>query len=368
MSFLFVDTERVWRGGQDQLLSLLRGLHERGHSIHLVCHPGSILEDRVRDSGITVHSLAIPREIGLIPYLRLRRIILEGRPEILAFNTPRAILLGSLASRRTSVRARLIFRRVSFPLHRNLVTRLKYSWGIDCIVAISDSIRRQLLAGGVPGRLVHTIYEGLDLSLFPLRPPGEVLHALRTAVVGTVASLSPEKGLSNLVEAAALLPYPGTRVRFIIVGEGECRPDLEALVRARDLADAFEFKGFQAETLKCLYGFDLFVLPSLSEGLSSAILAAMAASLPVIATNVGGIPELVRHGHNGLLVPPGDPNSLAKAIQFLCDNPQEAREMGRRGRLRAEEEFTLARKILQTEALCSSLLQKPAPTTGAADA
>jgi glycosyltransferase involved in cell wall biosynthesis len=191
---------------------------------------------------------------------------------------------------------------------------------------------------------------------------------LRTAVVGTVASLSPEKGLSNLVEAAALLPYPGTRVRFIIVGEGECRPDLEALVRARDLADAFEFKGFQAETLKCLYGFDLFVLPSLSEGLSSAILAAMAASLPVIATNVGGIPELVRHGHNGLLVPPGDPNSLAKAIQFLCDNPQEAREMGRRGRLRAEEEFTLARKILQTEALCASLLQKPAPTTGAADA
>ena len=114
--------------------------------------------------------------------------------------------------------------------------------------------------------------------------------------------------------------------------------------------------------------FDYFVLPSLSEGLSSAILSAMAASLPVIATNVGGIPELIQHEENGLLVAPADAVALAQAIQRLGDHPEEAFDMGRRGRLKAERQFTLQRMILQVEDLCSSFLDRPAPVSGAAHA
>ena len=98
--------------------------------------------------------------------------------------------------------------------------------------------------------------------------------------------------------------------------------------------------------------FDIFALPSLSEGLSSAILEAMAASLPIVATEVGGIPELVKDGENGLLVAPGDPAALALAIQRLADHPEESGRMGGRGRERMEEQFTLERKILETEQLC----------------
>lgn len=362
--FLFIDTERVWRGGQDQLLTLLRGLSERGHAVHLVCPPDTLLEKRARAAGATVHPLSIPREIGVLPFLRLRAIISRARPQIMAFNTPRAILLGNLVSRRSSIRARIIFRRVNFPLHDSFITRLKYTWSIDCIVAISESIKQQLQAGGVPTELIRTIYEGLDLSSFPERKrvPGTAGADLWT--VGTVASLSPEKGLSYLVKAASLIPHVASRMRFVIVGDGECRVDLEREVRERGLEKAFTFTGFQNQTLGYFGSFDVFVLPSLSEGLSSAILAAMATALPVIATNVGGIPELVQQGWNGLLVPPQNPVSLARAIQFLCGNPQEAYEMGQKGRKRMEEKFTLQRKILETEALCSSLLKGSAATPG----
>jgi glycosyltransferase involved in cell wall biosynthesis len=106
--------------------------------------------------------------------------------------------------------------------------------------------------------------------------------------------------------------------------------------------------------------FDIFVLPSLSEGLSSAILEAMATSLPIVATAVGGIPELVEDGDNGLLVAPADPAALARAIERLADNPEESQRMGLRGRERMEEQFTLERKILETEQLCSVLLQASA--------
>lgn len=368
MSFLFVDTEPVWRGGQDQLLTLLRGLSARGHRLHLVCHPQTLLEERARDAGVIVHPLAIRSEISVIAFFRMLMILSRVRPEILAFNTPRPILPGNLASRFAGVQARIIFRRVNFPLRKNIVTRLKYNWGIDCIVTVSESIRQQLQADGVPGARIRTIYEGLDLTPFPKRESANPKRPGEPTVIGTLAHFSPEKGLCHLVEAAGLIPDVHTRMRFILVGDGICRRDLEHQVRDRGLEDCFHFAGFQRLPAPYLSSFDIFVLPSLSEGLSSAILSAMAASLPVIATNVGGIPELIRHEENGLLVSPADPVALAQAIQRLWDDPAEAFRMGRQGRLRAEKQFTLQRMILQIEQLCSACLHPPAPLSGAAHA
>jgi glycosyltransferase involved in cell wall biosynthesis len=357
ISFLFVDAERVWRGGQDQLLSLLHGLILRGHTVHLACHPGTLLEKRARAIGVNVHPFTIRFQFGLSAMLRMKRILAHCRPHVLAFNTPRPILAGNLASRFVPVPARIVFRRVNFPLRDSPITRFQYTWGIDCIVAISESIRGQMVAGGIPPSLIRTIYEGIDLSIYPRRTVPNPHQTGDRVVVGTVAHLSPEKGLQFLVEAAALIPSVRSRLKFVIVGDGQCRGELESLVRDKGLSDCFNFAGFQDRTVQATRSFDMFVLPSLSEGLSSAILTAMACSLPVIATNVGGIPELVRNGVTGLLVPPGDPQSLGGAIQQLLDDPDAAFQMGLRGRARAEEHFTLQRKILETEQLCYSLLE-----------
>src|SRR5512140_2347030 len=129
ISFLFIDAERVWRGGQDQLFTLLRGLCRRGHRVHLICHPGTLLEERAREAGVEVHAFSMRSGTGLIYFFRILRGMLRVLPQILAFNTPKPILLANVASRFSTVRARLIFRRVNFPLRRNLLTRWKYNWG-----------------------------------------------------------------------------------------------------------------------------------------------------------------------------------------------------------------------------------------------
>jgi len=368
VSFLFVDSERVWRGGQDQLLTLLRGLIFRGHRVSLICHPQTLLESRAREAGAFVCPVPFRKRNSLASLCRSWKIIRTLKPDILAFNTPQPILICNLASRFSTVRARIIFRRVNFPLRKNPITRLKYSWGIDCIVAISESIASQLKAGGVPASRIRTIYEGIDPTLYSGNRPERVLKNGQPRVVGTLAYLSREKGFHFLVEAAALIPAVQSRTRFVMVGDGECRGELEAQVRDLGLGNCFEFAGFQDAPARYLDQFDIFVLPSLSEGLSSSILAAMASSLPVVATEVGGIPELVQHGHNGLLVPPGNATALAAAIQELIDNPEKAAVMGRSGRALLLERFTLERKIHETEQLCLSLLEGSRPAHETVDA
>ncbi len=357
ISFLFVDTEQVWRGGQDQLLSLLRGLLGHGHAVRLICHPNTLLEERAREIGVGVHPVPIRSEVGPIAFLKVLRVLLRTSPEVLAFNTPRPILLANLASRFTSVRVRLIFRRVNFPLRKGPLTRLKYNWGIDCIVAISESIRYQLQAGGIPAAKIWTIYEGMDLANHPKQEGPDKQYPTARVVVGTVAHLSPEKGLTFLVKAAEMIPDVRSRMRFVIVGDGQCRKELEEEVRARDLQSSFQFLGFQTRVAEHLRSFDIFVLPSLSEGLSSAILIAMASCLPVVATDVGGIPELIRDGENGLLVSPMDPGGLARALERLARDPEERGRMGQAGRKLVEAQFTLERKIAETEQLCATMLQ-----------
>jgi glycosyltransferase involved in cell wall biosynthesis len=358
-SFLFVDTERVWRGGQDQLFTLLTGLQRRGHRIHLACQPHTLLETRAREIDISVHPVAIRSELGLASFVNLLGILRRTRPEVIAFNTPRAVLIGTLASLLTSTRARIIFRRVNFPLRKSIFTRFKYTWNIDCIVAISESIRLQLQDCGIPLVKIKTIYEGIDLSLYPRRTVSNLSEVTGPVVVGTVAYLSHEKGLKYLVEAASLIPDVRKKIRFVIVGEGECLNELKKQVKQLRLDEVFYFAGFHTNTSQFMKSFDIFALPSLSEGLSSAILEAMATSLPIVATEVGGIPELVKSEDNGLLVAPANPAELAMAIGRLADHPVEARRMGELGRDRMERQFTLERKILETEQLCSHLLGRP---------
>ena len=358
ISFLFVDTERVWRGGQDQLFTLLQGLSERNHGIHLVCHPNTLLAERAREIGLEVHPISIRGELSPFSFTRLLWIMLRIRPSIVAFNTPRPILVGKLASWLAGVRVRIIFRRVNFPLRRTPFTRLKYLWGTALIIAISESISHQLQEGGIPASKIRLVYDGIDAARHKSleRPPYD--SARQPVVVGSVSHLSKEKGHYHLVEAAHTIPEVASRFRFVVVGDGVCKESLEAQVRERGLEDCFQFAGFQSRTTQYLQSFDIFVLPSLSEGLSSAILSAMASSLPVIATSVGGIPELIQPGVNGLLVPPADPVALAQAIVHLHDHPEIAIQMGREGRRRFEKHFTLDRKIAETELLCESILKR----------
>ena len=209
------------------------------------------------------------------------------------------------------------------------------------VLVNSDAIAARLAGTRATrkGRLA-VIQNGVDLARFA---PAAEASGRPPVTVATLANLRPEKGLLQLVEAAAVVTRQVPRARFIIWGDGPLRGQLDALIRAKELAGIVDMRGPTRQSETALKGCDLFALPSLSEASSNVVLEAMATGLPVVSTRVGGLPGLVEDEGTGLLVPPDDVPALAGAIVRLLETPGLAARMGASGRARALAEFGLDR-------------------------
>ena len=272
------------------------------------------------------------------------------------FNTPRPLLAGGIACRLSRVPGVVISRRVNFPL-RSWLSNLKYNYLVDRVFTVSASIRETLIRNGVSSSRVSVIYEGVDLDWFDQQMARLALQRRGRTLVGTVAHLSPEKGHATLLSAIAELKDRSPEALLLIVGDGELRAELEATVIDLGISDQVKFLGFRSDVEGLLKQFDIFCLPSLSEGLSSAILAAMAARLPVVATSVGGIPELVQNSVTGKLVKPNQPHELALALETLLKDQVLRERMGNAGRQRVDSHFSLQQKLDATERAYEELLR-----------
>jgi glycosyltransferase involved in cell wall biosynthesis len=166
--------------------------------------------------------------------------------------------------------------------------------------------------------------------------------------VGNVAALAPHKGQKFLVAAAARVVRVSPDARFLIVGDGELRSTLKHQVKSAGLERHVLVTGFRSDALGLMKSFDLFVMSSITEGLGSAILEAMACGLPVVGTRAGGIPEAVVHGETGLIVPPHDEAALADAILALLAQRELRIQYGRAGRERVAAEFSVDRLVSET--------------------
>jgi glycosyltransferase involved in cell wall biosynthesis len=230
----------------------------------------------------------------------------------------------------------------------------------DRVVANSEAVRGFVLKQeGFAPEKVCVIYNGIEADRFK--------HACRDGqpgyVVGSVGRMAEQKGYGYLLDAADLLKKAQLLggLRFVIVG-GDAHPsesvklELEEKVKALGLEDVVEFLGERKDVPEVLTGFDCFVLPSLWEGFGLAIAEAMAASLPVVASRVDGIVEVVEDGVTGILVPPKDSKALAEAIRWMVDHPAEAKAMGRKGRERVERLFSAQRMADEHMSLYESLL------------
>jgi glycosyltransferase involved in cell wall biosynthesis len=356
---LYVDTETVWRGGQEQLFSLISGLRRKGLTPALAAPARSPLARKAEKSGILVLDFRQRSEPSLPAFFRLRRILRENPVQIIHFNTPTPVIPGSLAARLTGVPVVVCSRRVNFPLNSRF-SLYKYNWLIDRIFTVSDSIRRTLVTAGVREELVEVIYEGADLDWIDKLAPSTLELPKNRFLIGVVAHLSQEKGHSTLLEAVHMLRHRTDLPEFtvLMVGDGKLRTELELSAKQLGLADCVHFTGFRGDSEALMKRFDLFCLPSLSEGLSSAILAAMAAGLPVVSTAVGGIPELVDDRVTGFLVPSGDSGELADRLARLLVSPELRRSFGAAGRRRIEDAFTVSRKLDATVAAYRKLLRE----------
>lgn len=236
----------------------------------------------------------------------------------------------------------------------------------DVVVANSRAASDQLMREGVAAEKTRLIPNGVDVAAFTrARTPGPIRRIVM------VANLRPEKGHDVLIEAAPHIRARHPDVRFTLAGDGPRREALECLARARGVASGIEFLGQADDVPALLAESDLFVLPSRSEAMPNAVIEAMAAGLPVVASRVGGIPELVADGRTGVLVPAGDPAALARAIVELMDRPAHAGSLGRAARAHIERGYSLDRMVDAFERLYLEQIEgrarisEPAPTLAA---
>ncbi len=367
MFSLHIDTARSWRGGQNQVLLTVNGLREMGHRATLVAHPDGELRRRAAE-GLDLIPIAPRSEADFPTAWRLSRVIKRLKPDIIHAHDPHGVAMASLAlslsasSLRNRAPALVASRRVDFHLKNNSFSRWK-NRQVDCFIAASEAIRQMLIADGIPPGRTVTVHEGIDLDHVLAAPAVNVHEAFwlphGSPVVGNVAALVPHKGQRHLVEAAHLVVQHLPDVRFVILGEGELREHLERQIRDYHLEKHVLLPGFRTDVLGCIKGFDLFVMSSVTEGLGTSLLDAMACSKPIVATSAGGIPEVVEDSINGLLVPPRDHHAMAQAIERLLRDDGLRRRMGNAGLARLRERFTVERMVAETAAVYARLAGRP---------
>jgi glycosyltransferase involved in cell wall biosynthesis len=218
------------------------------------------------------------------------------------------------------------------------------------IFAVSADLRQHMIAEGLPPDRITVVYNGVEAGREPA--PAERIEAKRAlgfqqddVLLGTVGRLDPVKELPTMIRAVAIVRASGVRCRLAIVGSGPAASALAELSQALNLGDAVGLVGYRNDIGSMLAAFDLYLNSSIHEGVSLTLLEAMAAGLPIIATRVGGNPEVVIHGQTGLLIPPRDAQALADAIRALLRSPNHRQAMGHAARARVVEQFSVDRMV-----------------------
>lgn len=368
-------------GAETQLVEMTRSLDARfAPSVCCLAAAGPLI-DRLHDAGIPVTTIGLrsPRAgrgwmrflpaIGRLPIdiFRFVLYVRKERPEIIHGFLMHAYVLSAFAGHLTGVPVIVASRRSLSHFKKDrpfmrFFERVTNRW-TDRVIANSDAVKRDAVeTENLPAEKIDVIYNGLELDAYD-RVTASQVQALRKdlglgagPVVIVVANLIAYKGHEHFLRAWATVCRQFPDAVALLVGDGVVRVEREADARALGLEKNVRFLGFRRDVPALLAASGLLVHPSLQEGFCNALLEAMAASRPVVATDVGGNAEAVVEGQTGLLVPAGDADRLAAAILNVLGRPDRGEAMGRAGRRRVEERFQRSKMLPQYEALYDELL------------
>lgn len=345
-------------GGLEKLLvEFARHTNRERFQLHFVSLGGrGRLADDIEALGCTVTALEQPT--GLRPQIivRLAKLFRQQRIDVVHTHDNRPLIYGAPAARLAGIRCVIHTKHygqlATVTRRQNALTSFASRFCNDfvCVSRHSAELSRD---AGVPAAKIRTIWNGIDLRRFPYRGPNP--HG----PIVTVARLSPEKGLDTLLQAAALVVTACPELRFEIAGHGPCLAALQQSAAALGLEKHVQFLGDVRDVPALLARARLFVLPSLAEGISLTLLEAMATGLPVVASRVGGNPEVVEDGDSGVLAPPQDPTALAEAILRLGRSAPEGSRLGLAGRRRVEAHFDVGAMVRDYAALYRRGLRLP---------
>ena len=345
------------------LLNLLGAIDKEKFEIKVVLPQGSMLADKIKNLGFEV--IAVDgikdksydaRAVNLLYY-----IFRAEKPDIVHTH---ASLSARLAAKRAG--ARIINTKHCIDSRITGIRRFagalindRYS---DGIIAVSEAVKRNIAENGVPDDKISVIYGGIN----PVKVLDDKEKSLarekwgigEEVVVGIVARLTEVKGHKYFIDAAEIISRDNDNVRFFIAGIGPKEEELKELIKQKGLTDKVVFTGFVDEIYEIFNIIDINVISSLSEALCLSLIEGMSVGKPSVAADTGGIPEVVKDGYNGFLVPPGDAERLADAILKLIHDPELRKTMGDRGREIMEKSFTAEIMAVKIEELYESVARK----------
>jgi len=363
LGVLHIDTMKGWRGGERQACYLAEGLHELGCRVGFACKPASETALRLQKSVVALHPTVFRFEADFSAAWHIAGLIRKYKYDILHMHDSHAHWLGGCAAIIAGRPLRIVSRRVDFSINRHGfgLSIIKYRHFADAFIAVSNAVKKALVKDGVPEGMVHVIHSGVKINRKGIGTERSELNKIlgtngTSRIVGAVGSLVGHKGHSILVEAASQVARKIPEARFVVLGEGVLRPKLESQVKRAGLSGKFFLPGHVNDASRLLGGFDVLVMPSIMEGLGTSALDAMSAGVPVIATDAGGLSEVVTNRKTGLLAESGDPGSLASAIVNMLGERTLGVGLALNAKKRVAEKFCVERMVDRTYKLYVKLL------------
>ena len=368
---LYVITKGTWGGAQRYVFDIAVDAKRRGHEVLVVIGTDGELTERLREAGVPVETISsMKRDIGITAewksFRELLSIMKRFNPDIVHGNSSKAGALAALAGRINGVET-IVFTAHAWAFNegrplwqRFIIGGFHYATVLlsHVTVCVSEAVRTQALWMPFVHRRLHMVHDGIDaVELVPRSDardrlaPDFVREFPDALWVGAIAELHRTKGLDTLIMAFDQFSQSGPSAVLVIIGDGEEWEHLQKLIQISDAPDRIVLVGFVKDAASYLSAFDLFVLPSRSEALGYAILEAGLASLPVIASRVGGIPEVIKDTESGVLVAPNDVDALASGLRTVADNEPLRQALGKALYERVTRVFSKEKMVRETLSL-----------------
>ena len=348
MKIVHVETGRNLYGGALQVFYLLRGLQNKNCTNVLVCPESSDISGAASSCVDKVHTIPMSGDLDFLFIFRLLKILRQEKPDIVHLHSRRgADTLGAIAAKLAGIPV-LLTRRVDNPESRAVVA-IKYQL-YTRIISISEGIRKVLIAEGVAPNKVECIHSAVDTDKY--KPAHDRINIgpdfgfnENSKLVAVVAQLIARKGHRYLIDAIPDILSKIPEARYVFFGKGPMESELRKRCDKQKVSSKVYFAGFRDNLDQLLPHLDLIVHPADMEGLGVSLLQAAACGVPIIGTPVGGIPEIVRDGVNGYLVPPGDVEAIASRVIEILSDQSRLSQMGKAGRELVKKEFSISNMV-----------------------
>ncbi|HWR57551.1 MAG TPA: glycosyltransferase family 4 protein [Thermodesulfovibrionales bacterium] len=344
MKVLIINAVKGWNGIGSHSLELALALRKQGHHPILCCSHEINVTHYARQYDLPIKHIRLRNSMDILWMLRIIIVVLGENIKVIVTNLGKEYWPAILVARLLGLKVIVVRHQTNIP--KKITCRLLDKHA-DRIVAVSHAVRNSLIAGGISSEKIDVIHNAINLDRFdPSSVNSDEVRAElgigeKDIVVGTSGRLCSEKGGLYLVRAVHSLIKNNSSVKLLFVGEGPCRTELEDEAKALSVNGNIIITGFRNDMKRMYAAMDIFVLPSTcEEAFGIAVIEAMAMMKPVIGTTVGGIPEIITNGTNGILIPKGKHAALVEAIDRLMGDAEFSRRIAREGRKTVERRFS----------------------------